>query len=302
MFNDLDSELFGPIGFDVNPGRQVLVACGYDCHCYISTAGLAPSPYTTQGLIEARFPGALDLISATDDTQSGQLNQAVLNNIIQNVTTEINGYLSSIYPMPLMQTGTVAIIQVTGVDTNGGVTSISVVNPGNYLTAPVADQFPAYMRYIDPLANAEFLLWNDWSGWSCQTGTGLELTVTYKQQPFTDENGTLVQANAVSGIPVIKTAGTLYNLYDIVVLIGGTSFVPAKIREAALVLICHSLNLRRLAYGEHNLFDPLAKMWREKLTSIGNGDGEQLDGTYKRSFSIGAVWNQKSVLFGANSL
>jgi len=298
------------IGFNPNPARQTLAACGYDPDCYISTAQIAPSPYTSQGLIQAKLGGLIKLIEACDDSQpplgdfSGDV-LAVYNNVIQNVITEINGYLSSIYPLPLVQTNTVAVIQVMAVSSDGlgtilnDGTGIKVLTVGNYLVAPVAVNSPAYLRHIDPLCN-EYFWGNCWQ--SCQTGLGAVLTVTYAATPFSDENGSTVNAQAVTGLPAVTNGGTGYNIGDLLVLTGGQSFVPAKIREASLILICHSFYQRRLAPDEKNIFDTLAKMWREKLTSIGNGMDEQLDGTYKRFFSIGAVWGQKSVLFGANSL
>lgn len=302
-------EEFGlPLGDTFNPARQELKTCGYDKHCYISTAALAPSPYTSQVLIQAKIGGLIRLIEACDDAQppTGNFNdagvQAIYNAVIQNVVTEINGYLSSIYPMPLMQTGTVGIVQVASLTTDGnnGIASVNVIEVGNYLTAPASPNIPAYLRHIDPLANANY--WGEnWD--NCQQGTGAELTVEFEQVPFTDENGQMVNALAIQGTPTIVEEGENYNCGDLLVLTGGQSFVPAKIREAALILICHSLYQRRLAPEEKNLFQDLADMWRKNLIKLGNGDdGFQLDGTFKRSFSIGAAWNQKSVLFGANSL
>lgn len=299
---------FGRSGFqNVNPGFQTLDACGYDRLCYISTAKLLSSPYVTQALIEAKIGGLLKLIEAVDDSVPaiGDLTGAALatyNSVIQNVVTEINGYLTSIYPIPLAQTGTVAIIKVSEVSTDGlgTVTAIEVIYAGNYKDNPTLDNdnLPAYLRYIDPLANERF--WGcNWA--SCQRGSGLSLDVAYADSPFSDENGTTVQARVIDGTPDITDGGTDYTVGDLIVLTGGTSFVPAKVREASLILICHSLYQRRLAPDEKNPFSTLAKFWRDELVQIGHGEME-LDGTYKRFFSIGAVWGQKSVLFGANSL
>ncbi len=66
-------------------------------------------------------------------------------------------------------------------------------------------------------------------------------------------------------------------------------------------LVCHSLYKRRLAPEEKNPFSAQASTWRALLKDIGEGEA-QLDGTYRRFFSAGAVWGQRSVLFGANSL
>jgi hypothetical protein len=85
------------------------------------------------------------------------------------------------------------------------------------------------------------------------------------------------------------------------VLTGGSSFVPAKVRQAALDLIFYELYKRRLAPDEKNPGTDMAKYWRKMFQKIGDNDGP-LDGTYKRFFSPIASWNQRSVLFGANSL
>ena len=311
MFGDFDNE-FGPLGFDVNPGRQTHAGFGYDPESYISTAQLVPSPYTTQPLIQSRLGGLIRLIEACDDSSPpiGDLTGDALlvyQNVLQSVTTEINGYLSSIYPCPIAQTGTVAIIQVTGVSTDGlgTVTAINVIEPGNYLTAPVSPNFPVYLEYIDPMANAH--CWgNNWQQCNqfLQTGKGLELTVTYKNVNYSDESGQVLQAQTISGTPVITNGGTGYNAVcsgDILVLIGGSSFVPAKIRQAMQDLCCYEFYKRRLAPDEKNPFSTVAKTWRQLFHDIGEGE-KQLDGTYKRFFSSGFVWGQKSVLFGANSL
>lgn len=305
MFNEFDNEIFGGVGLGY-PARQTLVGFGFDPDCYISTARIAPSPYVSQSLIQAKLGGLIKLIEACDDSQPpiGDLKGdalAVYNSVIQNVTTEINGYLSSVYPIPLVQNNTVAILRVTAVGSNGAVTGISVVQGGNYLLAPSVNQSPVYLRHIDLNCNVNY--WGEcWQ--QCQTGSGLTLTVAYGNTPFSDENGTTVQAQTIAGTPAIVSGGTLYNVNDLIVLVGGQSFVPAKIREASLILICHSFYQRRIAPDEKNIFETLAVMWRKKLASIGDdsGEGEQLDGTYKRFYSSGQSWNQRSVLFGANSL
>lgn len=308
MFDELYNENWR-LGFDPNPGRQTFAGFGYDPASYISTAKLTPSPYVSQELILAKIGGINPLIRMVDDAGNKSINPnnppnnpnaAILSSIIQNVVTEINGYLSSVYPIPLAQTGTVAIIQVTGVSTDGlgAITAIKVLQAGNYCTAPATANSPNYLRHIDPLANEHFGLI---AGEGCMRGTGAVLTVTYAATPYSDESGQTINAQTVSGTPVIATAGTGYNVCDLLVLVGGSSFVPAKIREAALVLICHSLYQRRLAPNENNIFAPQAKYWRKFFEDIGEGEKE-LDGTYKRFFSATSAWEQKSVLFGANSL
>ena len=306
MFNEFGIN-YGAAG-SPNPAFPVFVGYGYDPTAYISTAQLTPSPYVTQELILAKIGGINPLIRLVDDAKNGSISPAnppnnpnalILSSVIQNVVTEINGYLSSIYPIPLAQTGTVAVIKVTGVSTDGlgTITSIEVVEPGNYSTAPATANTPAYLRHLDPAANCNF--WGD--NWQqCQTGKGAVLTVAYAAQNYSDESSQTLQAQTVSGTPVIANGGTGYNECDLLVLIGGSSFVPAKIREASLVLICHSLYQRRLAADEKNIFYPQAKYWREFFTAIGEGE-KQLDGTYKRFFSAVMSWNRHSVLTGANS-
>ncbi len=366
-------------GFDVPiRNRQVLVACGYDQNCYISTAKLASSPYVTQDLIQAKLGGLIKLIEACDDSvpPSGDFNdtaiQSVYNMVIQSVVTEINSYLSTIYPIPLAQTGTVCVIKVTDVDSDGAVTAIEVIHGGNYLTAatsgygddlipdgamfsgignynlsgltagasylftpganetgfflngsdmlegeqvfvaagtiitiygndadlevtaqvqPQVPNVPAYLRYIDPIANVDCFGAN-WL--QCQTGTGLTVFAAFTDSPYSDENGTTINAQTVAIAPAIVDGGTGYQVNDLLVLTGGTSFVPAKIREAALDLICHTLYKRRLAPDEKNPFSTLAAMWRKLLLEIGHGE-QELDGTYKRFFSVGAMWGTRSV-------
>ena len=274
----------------------------------------------------AKLGGLIRLIESCDDAQPpvGDFNDAgvnaVYNSVIQTVTTEINGYLATIYPVPLAQTGTVAIVQVATVSADGlgTVTGITVIENGNYQTAPIVANIPAYLRFIDPIQKAEwngstnccfdddffgegFSSWSNCLDWNCQKGTGLELTVTYAAQNYSDESGQVLQAQAVTGVPVIFAGGLNYQVGDLLVLTGGGSFVPGKVRQAALDLICHTLYKRRLAPEEKNPFSALAKMWRDLLVEISEGE-KTLDGTYKRNFSPVSSWNQRSVLFGANSL
>lgn len=303
-----------------NPSAEQLVACGYDPTCYIRTAQLIPQPYVTQALIQAKLGGLIRLIESCDDSQppSGNWNdlgvQAVYNAVIQTVTTEINGYLATIYPVPLAQTGTVSILQITSVSSDGTnyVTGISVIVPGNYQVAPAQIQNPAYMRYVDPLQKAQWLGdcegdeliggcgWN-FQNFNCQNGTGLQLNVQYVGQNYSDESGQVLQAQAISGVPTILAGGANYQVGQLIVLVGGSSFVPGKVRQAALDLICHTFYKRRLAPDEKNPFSALGKMWRDLLVEISEGD-KDLDGTYRRNFSPVASWNTRSVLFGANSL
>lgn len=271
-----------------DPARQRLFACGYDPACYISTAALMVAAYTNTSAIVAKYGSMADLIAATDDDNSGNLNQGVLDSITSNATKEINGFISTIYPIPLAKTGTVSIIRITNVDSSGVVTAISVVTNGSYLTTPATANTPAYLRYLDPLANCDFYgpCWQ-----TCQLGTGLSLTVAYTNTaPF-----------LVSGTPVILSGGTGYQINELVVLTGGSSYVPDKIANAATTISCFDLARRRLAPTESNNFAEDAKSIKKELMGIGNGELD-LDGTYRSFYSPVTSWNTQSVLAGANSL
>lgn len=294
----------------VSPATPVHVGYGYDPESYISTAKLIPSPYVTQAQIISKIGGLNRLTEAVDDSQPpiGSLdpnnppnNPAYLNylQVIQTVVTEINGYLSDIYPIPLAQTGTVAILKVATVsdDGLGTITGLQIIDVGNYLDAPASPNSPAYLRHIDPQANAEWIGAN-WQ--ECQQGTGLAVTVTFDKVNYSDESGQLLQANALDTV-TISSGGTGYTQGQLLVLTGGSSFVPAKVRQAALDLICHLLYLRRFAPEEKNPFAPLAKMWRQLFQDIASGE-KQLDGTYKRFYSAAQCWSQRSVIFPSNSL
>lgn len=314
MFNDCCEE-FG-LGWDWGwtpfPNRPTFTGCGYDPTCYISTAKLVPQAYTSQLLIQAKLGGLIKLIEACDDSVPplGELTDdalATYNNVIQNVTTEINGYLAPIYPLPLAQTGTVAILQITGLSADGtnAVTAVTTIWTGNYQTAPAQLNTPAYLRHIDDACNIQ---WFGQNWFNCQQGTGLQLNVVYFQVPVSDESGQTVNASQITGTPTIQAGGQNYQLNQLIVLTGGSSFVPAKVREAMVSLVCHDLYQRRIAPEEKNIFKLNNDIWRgnrEKkgiLAAIGDGDDSaQLDGTYKRFFSIGSMWGTRSVLQG-NSL
>lgn len=291
IISEFGTESFGVTVF---PARQRLAACGYDENCYISTAKLKNSPYTTQALIEAKLGGATKLIAACDDgvPSSGILDTTVFNAILQTVTSEINGYISTIYPIPLVQSGTIAVLNVAEVNSAGGVTGLDILTVGNYLTAPAEANTPAYLKYLDPYITP--------ANKTEQLGSGLVLNVEYENQAFSDEDGSEITTQSVSAV-TITTAGTNYTVGELIVLTGGTSVVPALIRQAMLDLVCHTLYKRRLAPDEKNPFSGLAKQWRDHLISIGEGE-KQLDGTFRRFFSPGAAWTTDSVMGGANSL
>ena len=318
MFNVFDSEIYG--GGVGNPAYKFHVGYGYDPEIYIATAQLVSSPYLTSALCAAKLGGANRLIAALDDNKppiglltptyaGGQVNPVYTNlqNLIQIVTTEINGYLSSIYPIPLAQTGTVAVIQVTQVSTDGlnSITGIKVVEPGNYLSAPGVNQTPVYLRQIDPLEwrrleqNIDIV--NGATPYLWQSGSGATLTVTYAPVNYSDESGQELQSQTVSGTPTIVSGGQNYNLNDLIVLTGGSSFVPAKIRQAALELFFFECYKRRLAPDEKNPGYDQAKFWLKELVGILEGE-KQLDGSYKRFYAATSSWNVESVMNHANSL
>lgn len=299
MFCGCDSEINDTFGFGSEklPPRQRLEACGYDPTCYISTAGLQLNAYTTQTNIIGRVGGNLQrLIPATDDSGTGNLDQGIFDSILANVTTEINGLISSIYPLPMAKTGTVAILQVTSVSADGlgTITGIKMISNGGYAASPASPNAPAYLRFINPQAHE-----NCW-GWNfdpqCQNGSGASLTIA-----FTAPNPVTAQSPVVvNGVPVIASGGTGYQINDMLVLTGGKSFVPDKIINAATTLFCYELLRRRLVPDEKNLFERDAKAVKDELLKIANGE-LVLDGTYRDFFGPVAAWVQQSVL-GGNSL
>lgn len=277
------------------PPVQSLEACGFDPSCYISTAGLSVVPYTNQASIIGRVGGNLQvLIPATDDDGTGNINQPIFDSILANVTSEINGYISSIYPIPLAKIGTVAILQITAVDSNGAVTAIKMLANGGYQASPSTTNAPTYLRYINPLAYGNCWGWN-WD-LNYQTGSGLSLTVTLTTPTSVTPQTPII----VNGTPSIAAGGTGYAMNQVLVLTGGSSFVPDKIQNAANLLFCYELLRRRLVPDERNQFGPDAIKVKEELMEIGNGE-KVMDGTYRDFYSPVAAWVQQSVLLG-NSL
>jgi hypothetical protein len=289
---------FGVAGVEF-PGRQVLAQFGYDPSAYISTANLAVYPYTNQAAITARWFGDADLVSATDDDNAGAVNPSVLNQTILNVTRSINGLIDSCYPIPLMQTGTVAVIRVTSVsdDGLGKITSIEVEQAGNYAVAPATPNPPVYIRHADGDLNREFWGPDCWK----PRGNGASLTAVFASSDILQGDGSNVKSYSVTGTPAITEPGLDYRLGDRLILVGGASFVPDKISDAATLLCCYELMRRRLTPQEQNQFATDAKLVKEQLLKIGNGE-LALDGTYKRFFSAATAIGERSVLNGANSL
>ena len=316
MFDVFDSQIYA--GGTINPARKFHVGFGYDPEIYIATAQLASSPFLTQALCAAKLGGTNRLIAALDDnkppigtlapTIGGQPNPVYVNleNLIQIVTTEINGYLSSVYPIPIAQTGTVAVFEVTSLTTDGlnGIATVQTVEPGNYLTAPAVNQNPVYLRQIDPIELRR--LWqnidieNGGAPYLNQSGSGAQFTLTFAAANYSDESGQTLQAQQVATV-AITAEGKNYQLGDLLVATGGSSFVPAKIRQAALEIIFYELYKRRLAPDEQNPGTAQAKFWRDFLVKVQEGE-MALDGTYKRFFAAASSWNVESVLNRSNSL
>jgi len=68
------------------------------------------SQYTNQDLIGGLI-SPQNLISLTDDEQSGLLNMAVLNQVIQSVSGQIDGILAAIYQTPFNQVNPPPLVQ-----------------------------------------------------------------------------------------------------------------------------------------------------------------------------------------------
>lgn len=68
------------------------------------------SQYTNYNLINGYISDA-NLISLTDDDQSGQLNQDVLNNVIIAVSGTVDALLADIYQIPFNQVNVPPLIQ-----------------------------------------------------------------------------------------------------------------------------------------------------------------------------------------------
>lgn len=286
----------GPFGRGGLPPRQEKAGCGYDPNCYIASANLAVAPYTNNTNLIARSGGTLQVLyPATDDNGTGGVDQGILNSIIANVTTEINGLISSIYPIPLQEIGTVCILQVATVtdDSTSAIATVNIIENGSYLTAPAT---PNAAVYIKPLTirETEARLWQT-PPFIRNPGSGASFTLTINA-PATPTRQSPVTVTAVA----IAAGGQNYQVGDILVIVGGSSFVPDKIVNASTTMCCYELLRRRLAPGEKNFFDEDYKTVKKELLLIGNGE-MVMDGTYRNFFSPAFAWTSESVLQG-NSL
>ncbi len=270
---------------------NILVESGLNSFYNVLITNPVRVDYTSQDLLVARLGGLVNmLIPSTDDDGTGNVDTTILANILSNVTTDIDGALGTIYPIPFVRRGTVALVQVLAVSTTGVVTSIQMVPSqlGYYKVAPATSQTPVYAYPSADLTNRAGFYTSPWPwsvGSACwaQAGVGLTLTVAYTQATTNDKQF------SVTGTPAIANGGTGYVVGDIVALTGGASFVPNKVSNAALDMVCESLYTRRLSPSETNIFTKPADRWKEELAKIGNGFGE-LDALYPRLFTPGAAW------------
>jgi len=67
-----------------------------------------------------------------------------------------------------------------------------------------------------------------------------------------------------------------------------TSYVPKKIKDAALIFTCEALYARRLSPDEKNPFKTRADLYRQQLTTIGSGT-VPLDANVARAFQPGVA-------------
>ncbi len=293
LYNDQNNYPWGFVGFPSTGDR--LVESGLSPLHNVTITSPTRVDYTSEDLIVARIGGLVNvLIPTTDDAGDGNLDNTILDNVIQNVSTEIDGYLGTIYPIPYCRRDTVALVRVKTVSSVGAVTAIEMVTNhlGYYALAPSTSNSPVY-------AYPHQTCWSQESSWPwhpqspcwSQNGTGLALSVTFTSStaPF-----------SVVGTPTIGSAGTGYVVGDIVALVGGASYVPNKVQNAALDMVCKDLYTRRLAIDEQNIFAKAADAWREELKKIGCGDGE-LDALFPRLYTPGSAWVTQSRL-NSNSL
>lgn len=287
-----------PVSFPTPWDADIPVQAGYDPLLEPSSAVLSTVPYCTSDEVAAELGSANYVIEATDDTSSGNLNTTIFATILSNVTNEINAALAA-YPNPLVRTGTVAVIQVTSVDSVGAVTGIQVLQPGFYLSAPASPNivdYPKLPPWADPNVMAQQCsTWNvpTWM-FTQQLGSGLSLTVAFIA---VTKNGFTGQV--LNGTPTVSAGGTGYQVNDVVLLQGGSSFLPPSVKFFALTLVCERCYKRRLAADEINPIKAQADGVRKTLDGIRNGD--VLDPNYRRIFSPGGAWVTPSRL-NANSL
>jgi phage gp36-like protein len=103
---------------------------------------------------------------------------------------------------------------------------------------------------------------------------------------FTDDDGNGIPDSGVLDlvIDIASNAADAYvaSIYETPF----TDYVPAKIKDAALIFCVEMLYQRRLAPEERNIFKSQADLWREILTKIGTGQ-MPLDSNVSRKVTPG---------------
>jgi hypothetical protein len=256
------------------------------------------TPYTNQATVQSLIGGPISLSEAVDDGNSGSFQPAVLATLIATCSLEVDAYLSPIYRPPYPRRFTVGTFRVLTVDSNGAFLTIEnrYLGPGHgsdnwcwFGTTP-PPQYPGTTcgYYLVAPATTNSVLGG--------MGTGGVLGVTFTSGP----------PFSVSGVPTIISGGSGYKAGDLIGLVGGGSYLPAKVQIATTIFVCEALYKRRLAPGEENPFAPDAASWRGSpahpglLVRIGHGEIE-LDADWPRSFSPGFATVERNRL-NANSL
>lgn len=104
--------------------------------------------------------------------------------------------------------------------------------------------------------------------------------------PYTDDNNDGIQDNGLMD-SIIEVCSRMADGY--VASIYQTPFadpVPSAIKTATLYFVAESLQSRRLAPTEKNMFTPVANVWRNLLTEVGAGK-QPLDSGVTRKVTPG---------------
>ena len=233
-------------------------------------------PYTTQAVVQSLIGGPQTLGEATDDTSAGTFSAPVLNQLISVCQLEVDSYLSPTYRPPYARRFTVGTFRVLTVDSNGAILTIENQMRGDQHNP---DRHCGY--YLVKPATVNSVIGGYQGRWGPPSASGAVLTVTFNASaPFS------VQTASVTA------GGSHYQVGDIVGLVGGGSYLPAKVQMACTAFVCEALYKRRLAPGEENPFKADAESWRGTPTHPGLliriGQGEiDLDVDWPRAFSPG---------------
>jgi hypothetical protein len=288
---DINSDLLYPIASPSMWDTPIPIQSGYDPLLSAASAVLTSVPYITKNEVSAKLGSEIYLIEATDDTGSGELG-SIFDDVIANVPNEVNGYLSAVYPLPLIRIGTPTIVQVSTVDATGAVTAITVLQAGFYQTAPATPNtstYPITPAWLDQnhLSTEGVNSYSTLQPWmiNAQAGIGLQLTLN-----MVASNQQGLSGFSCSGTPAIAAAGSGYSANNVQLLYGGSSFLPPKVRYGSLVLACDALFRRRLASDEKaNPFEKQADAVRKEFADIAAGNSP-LDANFRRLFSPAAAW------------